>query len=241
MHRASSLAEPAQAASWREPVASESRDTAGQIDGTQPDEADTIIPLAPLPDADTPRDGIEDVIVRRASTRRFALKPISWAQLSTVLDRSTRGISADFLSCADSQLTDIYLIANRVEGLSAGSYYFDRQRGALMLLKRGDFHQEAAHLVLDQDLGGDAAATFFFMADLNPILARFGDRGYRAVQMESGIIGSKMYIAAYALGRGATGLTFYDDEVTEFFAPHSAGKSCILALAAGVPGKRPLM
>jgi hypothetical protein len=59
--------------------------------------------------------------------------------------------------------------------------------------------------------------------------------------MESGIIGSKMYIAAYALGRGATGLTFYDDEVTEFFSPHAAGKSCILALAIGVPGKRPLL
>ncbi len=30
-----------------------------------------------------------------------------------------------------------------------------------------------------------------------------------------------MYLCAYAQGRGATGLTFFDDDVTEFFSPHA--------------------
>jgi len=32
---------------------------------------------------------------------------------------------------------------------------------------------------------------------------------------------------------GATGLTFYDDEVTRFFSPHAADKSAIFFVAVG--------
>jgi hypothetical protein len=42
-----------------------------------------------------------------------------------------------------------------------------------------------------------------------------------------------MYLGAGALGLGASGLTFYDDEVTAFFAPHAAGKSPIFVVALG--------
>jgi hypothetical protein len=59
--------------------------------------------------------------------------------------------------------------------------------------------------------------------------------------MEAGVAGGKMYIASYSLKRGATGLTFYDDDVTDFFSPHAANKSCIFVMSVGVPGKRPLL
>jgi len=32
---------------------------------------------------------------------------------------------------------------------------------------------------------------------------------------------------------GATGLTFYDDDVTRFFSPHAEGKSAIFLVAVG--------
>jgi nitroreductase len=78
----------------------------------------------------------------------------------------------------------------------------------------------------------------FFLADLQPILERFGNRGYRATQLEAGIVGGKFYLASYALGLGASGLTFYDDDVTAFFSPHAEGKSAIFLVALGVPAKR---
>jgi hypothetical protein len=87
-------------------------------------------------------------------------------------------------------------------------------------------------------LPADAAVDIFFLADLRPILERFGARGYRAAQLESGILGGKMYLAAYAQRLGASGLTFYDDEVTTFFSPHAEGKSAIFLLAVGVSAKR---
>ena len=137
-------------------------------------------------------------------------------------------------------LNDLYILANRIDGLEPGAYLFRRDEKALELIKGGDFSERASYLTLEQSLGGDASATFFFMADLDRLLEKFGNRGYRAAQMEAGIIGGKLYIAAYCLGRGATGLTFYDDDVTEFFSPHAAGKSCIFVTSVGIPGKRPL-
>ena len=193
--------------------------------------------LAPNPDVGVP---IEDVIQRRGSTRRFARKAMPFADLSTIIDHATRGIPMDIQARGSATLTDIYAIVNRVEGLPPGAYFHRREDRAMELLKPGDFSAKAAYLTLDQDLGGDACATFFFMAALEPVFEAYGNRGYRAAQMEAGTVGGKMYLASYALRRGATGLTFYDDDVTEFFSPHAVGKSCILVVSVGIPGKRPV-
>ena len=77
----------------------------------------------------------------------------------------------------------------------------------------------------------------FFLADLRPILQHMGNRGYRAVQLEAGVLGGKLYLGAYAQALGATGLTFYDDEVTNFFSPHAEGKSAIFLVAVGKSAK----
>ena len=47
------------------------------------------------------------------------------------------------------------------------------------------------------------------------------------------ILAGKLYLAAYAQRLGASGLTFFDDDVTEFFSPHAAGKSAIFLVAIG--------
>ncbi len=47
-----------------------------------------------------------------------------------------------------------------------------------------------------------------------------------------------MYLAAYAQCLGGTGLTFFDDDVINFFSPHAKGKVAIFLLAIGKPLKR---
>jgi SagB-type dehydrogenase family enzyme len=230
MHAASSLAAKEEVASWRE----------GRYEKTQPPAAGPPVPLSTPGNDALPGDSLEEVIARRASTRRFARKAISFQDLSIILDRSTRGFASDFGKSPGDRLNDLYVIVNRVDGLEPGAYFFRQAEGALELLKAGNFSDKAAYLTLDQALGGDSAFTLFFMADLKGILASYGNRGYRAAQMEAAVIGGKGYLASYALKRGATGLTFYDDDVTEFFSPHAAGKSCIFVVAVGVPGKRPI-
>jgi nitroreductase len=107
----------------------------------------------------------------------------------------------------------------------------------LECLKEGNFRAQAGYLGLEQELPEKAAVDIFFLADLQPLLQRFGNRGYRAVQLEAGILSGKLYLAAYAQRLGATGLTFYDDEVNGFFSPHAKRKSVIMLVAIGKSAK----
>lgn len=184
-------------------------------------------------DSRVPRDTIEQVISRRGSTRQFARDPLTKAQLSLILDRATRGIPADFLDPFGSHLNDLYLIVNNVHGLDAGAYFYHWEKKYFELLKAGDFRDKAGYLGLEQQIPADASVDVFFLADLPGILEHYGNRGYRAVQLEAGILGGKLYLGAYAQRLGASGLTFYDDDVVSFFSPHARGKSAIFLVALG--------
>jgi SagB-type dehydrogenase family enzyme len=195
--------------------------------------------LPRLPEGEQPEGTIEQVILRRGSTRAFdKTASIRLEQLSTVLDCATRGLPADFLESHDAQLNDLYLIVHSVQGLKPGAYFFLREQNTVELLKEGQFRAEAHHLGLEQELPADACVDIFFLADLKRILERYGNRGYRAVQLEAGAIGGRIYLAAYAQHLGATGLTFFDDDVINFFSPHAKDKSAIFLLAIGRPLKR---
>jgi SagB-type dehydrogenase family enzyme len=196
-----------------------------------------VIQLHAYSDAEMPRDPIEQVILRRGSARKFAQVSIELRQLSSMLDRATRGIPADFLDPQGTPLNEVYLIVNAVEGLDPGAYVYRRDRHVLECLKAGNFRDQAGHLGLDQQLPLEAAADIFFLADLQIILGRFGNRGYRAVQLEAGILSGKLYLAAYAQRLSATGLTFYDDDVIQFFSPHAHGKSVTMLVAVGKNAK----
>ena len=227
MHAASSLDHDDEVRAWR-----------GQMSAAdRPAPSGHLIPLRPPEDTALPEDSIAQVIHRRGSTRQFAREPITAAQLSTTLDRATRGVPADFIEPAGAMLNHLYLIVHDVEGLPAGAYVFHRDRQALELLKEGNFRREAGYLGLGQALPADASVNVYVLADLPRIVERFGNRGYRATQLEAGIIGGKMYLSAYAQRLGATGLTFYDDEVTAFFSPH-AGESVMFLTAVGRSAKR---
>ncbi|MFZ1075973.1 MAG: SagB/ThcOx family dehydrogenase [Nitrosotalea sp.] len=181
-----------------------------------------------------PEDSLETVILRRGSTRKFSHSSISLEQLSTILKRSTGGITSDF---EEESINDIYLIVNAVDGLEQGAYFYNKEHSSLEILQKGDFRDVSGHLGLDQSLPRDASVTIFFMVNLQKILEYFGNRGYRVAQLDASIIGGRMYLASCALHIGATGLTFYDDEVTEFFSPHASNKSTMFMIAIGKKAK----
>jgi SagB-type dehydrogenase family enzyme len=176
------------------------------------------------------RDPLEEVILRRT--------PITFAELSVILDRTTRGIRADYLEPFGAYINDLYLIVNAVGGLPSGTYVYQRERKALEQLREGEFRQEAGRLDLGQELAADASVNIYAMCDLEPVLERYGNRGYRAAQFEGGVLGGKVYLAAYAQGLGASGLTFFDDDVTRFFLPHAGGKSVMFLVAVGKAARR---
>jgi nitroreductase len=173
------------------------------------------------------RLGIADeVFRRRGSIREFSREPIAYEELAAILAGAMAPIPLDV-----PRSNEFRLIANAVEGLEPGAYRFDPPDG-FELLRTGNLRRRAGYLVLEQYLGALAAATMFAMVDLDEVLDRYGNRGYRAAQLEAGIRVGRVYLGAFARGLGATASTFYDDDVTAFLAPEE-GLSPMLAVAVG--------
>ena len=241
VHAASPLQTHEDLANWNEAVANASQSEQDELDGT----GDTFRPLRS--GADGAFDGdvdlgavasaaLGDCIRSRGSTRRFARESIPWESFRSVVDAAGRGINAPGLADSVCPFLGLYFIVNAVEGLEPGAYYYNRFYNGLRLLKAGDFREMAGHLGFEQALPADAAAVAFITADLNGIDRVLGARGYRMAQTVAGIIGGRLYLGMHAVGLGATGLTFYDDSVAEFFAPHAAGQSAVFVVPMGVPG-----
>jgi SagB-type dehydrogenase family enzyme len=152
-----------------------------------------------------------------ARMRRSALdflggkRSMSLAELSAILAKTAQPLSADF---ASPRFIQLYLYAHRVDGLQPGVYRFWPECIELEQVKSGDQRVAAAGLSLGQDLACNACVAFSMIGDLDRATGTYGDRGYRYLHFEAGAIGQRLYLAAEALGLGATGIgAFYDDEV----------------------------
>ena len=225
IHQASSLTSEEEVKEWR----------TGTPESTLPEISGRLFPLDYNQDKEIGQISktLEETILKRGSTRQFAQTSITFKQLSNILYHSTSGIHADFLIPFGSTLNYMYLIVNDVEGIPKGAYFYHHNENALELLKEGDFRHDAGYLGLGQDIPGDASVDVFFLTDLDQVLEKFGNRGYRVAELEAGIIGGKLYLGAYGQGLGASGLTFFDDDVVRFFSPHAEGKSVMFLVALG--------
>jgi SagB-type dehydrogenase family enzyme len=220
VHSASELRSGAEAAAWR----------ARPLRRSPAIEAE-LIALAP-------HDGtsmtMEQVILARRSTRHYdTQRQVSFEAFSTVLDRSARGFAADALA-ADVPLHDDYLIVNGVEGIEPGVYLHHPRAGAIELLKSGEFRAQARRLAFFQDYAADAHVNSYYLADLEAVLGRYGNRGYGLVQLESALFAGRLHLAAHAVGLRAVGSTSLDDEVVEFFSPRAAGSSYLFVTVFGL-------
>jgi SagB-type dehydrogenase family enzyme len=241
IHDASTLFSVEESREWVNGFKSEGKKSHAQTN-IRPDLSENlgVINSVPIPTLQHDRlpnnvPGLAEVVLKRGSTRRFATTSIPFSVLSTILTSSTMGIPLDFFRIADASLIDIYLICNNVEGIPVGGYFFNRKRNTLDLVKLKVSREMSGYLCLGQSLFSQASAVLFLMTNLQKVLAALGNRGYRASQFEAGIIAGKIYLAAYAQGIGASGSTFFDDAVTEFFSPHAKFKNTMIAVGIGNP------
>ena len=220
-----SLATGEAAAEWR----AEASEGALPAPAAPPD--GPLISLRPVSSSDR---SLEDVIEKRRSNRHYAAEtPVSFEDFSTVLQvaNGTPPLDVPFPAA------DVYLIVNNVAELEPGAYYYDRSQNTLTLIQSGNLRERAARLAMGQQYAADANVVMFSMANLDAIFARYGDRGYRLALFEAAVFGSRMQLAAHALGLGAVGSGSPDDELVEFFSPHAAGKDYCFVAVFGVMRK----
>jgi SagB-type dehydrogenase family enzyme len=195
------------------------------------------IALRPLEQSDT---SFAVVSRRRRSALDFegGWKQLRFEQLSTQLDVATRPFQADFegdlYGTSPARYIELYLFVHRVNDLERGIYRHDAETGTLECIATGDQRLMAAGLSLGQDLAGNSCVTYAMIADLERAARDHGERAYRYVFFEAGMIGQRLYLAAEAMGFQSTGIgAFYDDNVHRYLNIEPAQGQVIYHFASG--------
>ncbi|WP_435335418.1 SagB family peptide dehydrogenase [Haloarchaeobius sp. TZWWS8] len=222
------------ATDWRERFAGVAT---GAVGRHGPGDGDRIA-LDPVDAETASARPVGNTIERRGSLREYSHEAMSRRKVGTILDRALGPVPVDCLGGdGPDSLLDYYVFAHAVEDVPAGAYQF--HPGDATLEAIGDVDRRtAAHLALGQEVVGDAAVNVYAMADVDAIVERFGNRGYRVAQLEGGIALGRLYLATYAhRGIGGRGFTFYDDLVTEQLSPRAANQTPMTLFAFGKPDK----
>jgi SagB-type dehydrogenase family enzyme len=239
--RQSRLEDGDAAREWREQFGSETLDSVEVADPTggppsresDPDAGDRVS-LNPVDDDTASARPVAATVERRGSLREYSHDPITHATFATVLDRALRGVPCDCFARADlSGLVDYYCLVHAVDGIDQGVYEYHPGTNELEWVRDID-RETAGHIALDQGVVGDAAVNVYAVADVDAVVDRFGNRGYRLAQLEGGIALGRLYLATYAhLGLGGRGFTFYDDLVSEYLSSDAGRKQPMTLFALG--------
>lgn len=173
---------------------------------------------APLPGEPAPSAGLDDVILRRGSTRTLdPSQSVSRELCEWSLAASLRGARAPH-----------FVAVHAVDGIDPGLY---RWPSLDEPLRTGNLREELCHVCLDQELCRDAAFVAIAATDLGTV----DDRGYREAQFGAGIVEGRLHLAVYALGIGASGMTFADTEIEPLLGEALGG---LIFTCVGVPTYR---
>lgn len=195
---------------------------------------------APLP---TPLD---EAIARRRSARSFSGEPVAAAMLASLLEAAygVTGALADPqgwvqpLRAAPSggalYPLDVYVAAERIDGVPSALYRFDPLEPALERL--GDA-VGVAEATASPDLAAGAAAIVALAASFWRSRFKYGLRGYRFTLLEAGHVAQNLLLAAASLELAAVPLGgFLDDRLDEALGLDGVDRSSLYVVCVGAPG-----
>lgn len=162
---------------------------------------------------------VDEVIAKRGSQRRMNPEgSLPRETLETCVTLALRGIDIEH-----------WIAVHAVDGLESGIYRWPDLDKPVRARSEEEMRAELHRVCLRQDLGRDAA----FVAVAATDVARLSDREYRRAQLAAGLAEGRMHLAAYALGAGATGMTFLDNEIPALIP--GGGPDALIFTCVGVP------
>ncbi len=174
------------------------------------------LPLPPLQDG--PARPLAQLLDDYEPTPGFAGKPLELDALSSLL-RLTNGVTGragrTLLRAAPSAgalyAGEVYVVAERVQGLEPGVYYYDVADHGLIRIRSGALRDApvAAHALPPEV--ENAAALLVLTNVFRRYTVRYRNRGYRYALIDSGHIGENLRLVARALGLGETAPPGFQD------------------------------
>jgi SagB-type dehydrogenase family enzyme len=203
-------------------------------------------PRIALPPPVPVRMPVEDAIRGRASGRAFGDRPLSAAELGTLLRfangvQQTRTIGAEPVfyrrpapNSGDLGSVEIFPIALNVDGVPAGIYHFDTVHHDLARLYGGEFRSWLREVVLYQLELAEAAVAFVLTAAVGRLQAKYGLRGYRFALLDVGHVSENLYLVGTGLGLQICATAgFVDDELDARLGLDGLDVASMLVVLAG--------
>jgi SagB-type dehydrogenase family enzyme len=202
----------------------------------RPDAGGVKLPAARL----VPRDFAATCRSRYSPGPDFVLGKVDSTALSTLLWEA--------LGCAAAQLSEmapgrphdlprvsVAFCAHGVDGIRDGAYRYHPETHSVTLVRPGDHR-----LRLQQGMPiptvnlFQVPLCFHLVGSLEDVLAAYGTRGYRMLQMEVGMVLQRLLLSAAALGMNGHPLLGYDERVCDdTYHLSSHEETCLIQVPVG--------
>jgi SagB-type dehydrogenase family enzyme len=179
------------------------------------------ISLPPLAETDIPTIDLLVAIEARHTHRKYSAQPISLAELSFLLwcTQGVKKISSrpatlrTVPSAGARHAFETYLMIKRVTGLPQGLYrYLAIEHSLIEMDLSAELGEQIVHACLEQKQVRNSAVTFMWVAVLERMTWRYGERGYRYLHLDAGHVCQNLYLAAEAVDCGVCAIDAFDED-----------------------------
>ncbi|HEX6509575.1 MAG TPA: SagB family peptide dehydrogenase, partial [Chloroflexota bacterium] len=179
---------------------------------SRPDGPVTVLP-APRTDLNMP---VGETLLKRRSIRTYGIRPVTLAELSTLLHHAARVVRIVRDSILGDQALrpfpgggarselEIYVVANDVACLNRGAHYFDPVAHDLVQLRSQEQHHErliqSIHAATGGMLSRDPPVVLLITAVFARIMWKYQGIGLVTVYKDTGCLIQTLYLVATAMG-----------------------------------------
>lgn len=189
----------------------------------------------PLPDPVEPRDLVLANTLRRSCRQyRRGAEGISLDLFSSIVAWAFAPV-ADGKTPAPTGAVRYWIAVLGVEGLQSGIWHYDPSGHRMGLCHAGSYRKECQAVCLGQELGRDASFLVFHTSNLSEAVAQMGERAYRPLCLEAGMVGERLNLAAQALGMGSSGIGGYFDDLGNQLLERPLDEALLYISTVGVP------
>jgi SagB-type dehydrogenase family enzyme len=205
----------------------------------------SLIDLPEPENVHVPLMDVRTAIEKRRTLRRYQPDALSVEELSFLL-WSTQGVKQittrpsvlrTVPSAGARHAFETYLLVNRVAGIAPGLYrYIALQHSLLELNLSPQIADELTHACFDQEMVRQSALTFIWVAVVERMVWRYGERGYRYLHLDAGHVCQNLYLAAENIQCGVCAIAAFDDDTLNTVLGLDGDN--LFAIYLGTAGKR---
>ncbi|UCE13292.1 MAG: SagB/ThcOx family dehydrogenase [Candidatus Heimdallarchaeota archaeon] len=162
---------------------------------------------------------LRTVIERRESIRKYSSESMSLEELSWLL-WCTQGVKEvghvtlrNVPSAGARHAFETFLLVNNVKNLEPGLYrYLALKHELITINSEPDIAERLTEACLKQSHVRNSAVTFFWVAIVDRMKYRYGERGYRYLHLDAGHVCQNLYLAAENINCGVCAIAAFEDK-----------------------------